>query len=279
MLNPEISSMESVDSQIQGALASADDANARKSGRDNGIQVIARAAAILNALSADPEGLSLGQIATKVALARSTVQRIVQALETEGLVTAGRKGVKLGPALARLGSIARMDVKSLAHPHMKALSNEINETVDLSMLVDNQLLFIDQIVSDRKLRIVSAVGALFPLYCTAHGKAYLATLSDKEVRQIIAGKIRRHTLHTVTDVTALIEQLHAVRRTGFGYDLEEHTEDISAVGTVLEDVSGLHYTLSITVPAARFMRNKDQLTEALGRCRNAIQETLIKARS
>ncbi|WP_325949075.1 IclR family transcriptional regulator [Pseudomonas putida] len=147
------------------------------------------------------------------------------------------------------------------------------------MLVDNQLLFIDQVVADRKLRIVSAVGALFPMYCTAHGKAYLATLSDKEVRHLVAGKIRRHTLHTITDVGALIEQLQVVRRTGFGYDLEEHTEDISAVGTVLEDMGGLHYTLSITVPAARFMRNKDMLTQALGRCRNAIQETLVRARS
>ncbi|WP_325949077.1 helix-turn-helix domain-containing protein [Pseudomonas putida] len=102
-------SRQTMDTDIRDAQAQIE-AHTGKSARDNGVQVIARAAAILNALGT--EGLSLGQIAIKVGLARSTVQRIVQALETEGLVTAGRKGVKLGPTLARLGSIARMDVKS-----------------------------------------------------------------------------------------------------------------------------------------------------------------------
>ena len=63
------------------------------------VQVIARAAAILRALENEAAGLSLGQIAQRVNLARSTVQRIVAALEAEKLVIAasptGR--VRLGP--------------------------------------------------------------------------------------------------------------------------------------------------------------------------------------
>src|SRR5262245_16686803 len=50
------------------------------------VQVIARAATILRALEEENAGLSLGQIAQRVNLARSTVQRIVAALETEKLV-------------------------------------------------------------------------------------------------------------------------------------------------------------------------------------------------
>jgi DNA-binding IclR family transcriptional regulator len=52
------------------------------------VQVIARAAAILRALEEEKSGLSLGQIASRVDLARSTVQRIVSALESEKLVLA-----------------------------------------------------------------------------------------------------------------------------------------------------------------------------------------------
>jgi IclR family acetate operon transcriptional repressor len=47
------------------------------------VQVIARAAAILRALEDEAAGLSLGQIAQRVNLARSTVQRIVAALEAD----------------------------------------------------------------------------------------------------------------------------------------------------------------------------------------------------
>ena len=56
----------------------------------DGIQVIARAAAVLRALKDSQTGLSLGQIADRVALPRSTVQRIVAALIDERLLVATR---------------------------------------------------------------------------------------------------------------------------------------------------------------------------------------------
>src|SRR5476651_1779807 len=65
------------------------------------VQVIARAATILRALENENVGLSLGQIALRVNLARSTVQRIVAALETEKLVIAATPNgrVRLGPTI------------------------------------------------------------------------------------------------------------------------------------------------------------------------------------
>src|SRR3954453_6750523 len=83
-----------------------------------GIQVIARAAAILRALEDEPAGLSLGQIARRVALARSTVQRIVAALAAEKLVmSASPSGrVRLGPTIQRLAAAARTDFVALARP-------------------------------------------------------------------------------------------------------------------------------------------------------------------
>lgn len=268
--------LESVDMDESGEAVSL--SLERRVARDNGIQVIARAAAVLNVLGSELDGMSLGRIASQVSLPRSTIQRIVQALETEGLVSVTKQGVKLGPTIARLGSLARMDVKNVARPHLQALAREVNETVDLSMLVEDQFLFIDQVVSDRKLRIVSSVGAMFPLHCTAHGKAYLAQLSGEQVRTLMVGKLRRHTAHTITDIDQLLEQLSEVRSSGFGYDYEEHSEDVSAVGTMVDDSAGLQYALSITVPASRFMRNHAELAVALGKCKQAIQETLQSAR-
>src|ERR1700757_4245859 len=70
----------------------------------NQVQVIARAAHILRALEGEDAGLSLGQIAARVGLARSTVQRIVASLETEKLLIAASPNgrVRLGPAIVRL---------------------------------------------------------------------------------------------------------------------------------------------------------------------------------
>src|SRR5579863_5125147 len=96
-----------------------------------GVQVIARAASILRALEAAPIGLSLGDIASRVALPRSTVQRIVNALVKEQLLMAAslKARVKLGPALIQLGAAADVGTERIARPFMQELSRLADETV------------------------------------------------------------------------------------------------------------------------------------------------------
>ncbi|MGB1441813.1 MAG: helix-turn-helix domain-containing protein, partial [Candidatus Puniceispirillaceae bacterium] len=100
-----------------------------------GIQVIARAAAILRVLKDDNSGLSLGQIADRTRLARSTVQRIVNALVDEGLVMTGERGgsLRLGPEIQAMASASRSDITDLLHPLLAHLSSITGETVDLAL--------------------------------------------------------------------------------------------------------------------------------------------------
>ncbi|MGC1305186.1 MAG: helix-turn-helix domain-containing protein, partial [Caulobacteraceae bacterium] len=65
-----------------------------------GKQVIARAAAVLRTLENRDRGLTQAQIACDTGLPRTTVQRLVQALEAQQLVSSTADGVRLGPALA-----------------------------------------------------------------------------------------------------------------------------------------------------------------------------------
>ena len=144
------------------------------------VQVIARAAAILRALEDENVGLSLGQIAQRVNLARSTVQRIVAALEAEKLVIAASPNgrVRLGPDHPAARRFGAHRFRRLRAAVPDALSDELHETVDLSTVKKDHLVFIDQVIGSQRLRTVSAVGETFPLYCTANGKAYLAQLDD-----------------------------------------------------------------------------------------------------
>ena len=84
------------------------------------VQVITRAISVLRALEGEPEGLSLGQIAQRVGLARSTVQRIVDALRAEQFVIAASPtaGVRLGPALIRLAASASVEFDQITRPIM-----------------------------------------------------------------------------------------------------------------------------------------------------------------
>ncbi len=111
------------------------------------IQVITRAVNVLRALEGEPEGLSLAQIAQRVGLARSTVQRIVDALRAEQFVMAASPtaGVRLGPALIRLAASACVEFDQITRPIMAELSQAVGETVDLSVLKGNSAVFTDQI--------------------------------------------------------------------------------------------------------------------------------------
>lgn len=53
---------------------------------DKRIQVISRAVNVLKSIGSKPDGMSLGEIAKQIYLPRSTVQRIVAALEEEGFI-------------------------------------------------------------------------------------------------------------------------------------------------------------------------------------------------
>jgi DNA-binding IclR family transcriptional regulator len=243
------------------------------------VQVIARAAAILRALEDQALGLSLGQIAQHVGLARSTVQRIVSALESENLVIAasptGR--VRLGPTIARLATSVQTDFVAIARPYLSKLADELRETVDLATVKKDHLVFIDQVIGPQRLRTVSAVGETFPLYCTANGKAYLAELDEVAIARLIGTKYERRTPTTLTRLEDLLKELKTVRKTGVALDREEHTLGICAAGVVMRDLLGNHIAISVPVPAQRFAENHTLIADRLLVTKRALEQRLAAA--
>ncbi len=234
--------------------------------RDNGgVQVIARAAEILRALKGHPEGLSLSQIAREVGLARSTVHRIVSALEAERFVASASQygGIRLGPGLTPLAAAVNIQLRHELHPYLEQLSREADETVDLAVLDGDRVLFIDQIAAPRRLQAVSAVGATFPLYCTANGKALLAELPLQQVEQLLPEHLSALTPHTMTTREQLLEELSRIRVERVAFDREEHTIGICAVGCAIGDVLDNLVAITIPLPSIRFYGNEQKLASRL----------------
>ena len=230
-----------------------------------GIQVIARAGQILRTLAATRDGLSLSEVAQRVELPKSTVHRIIGALEHEGLVAAARPNgrYKLGPEVLRLAAGQDAELRTEVRPVLHRLSAEVNETVDLSVLSHDRVSFIDQVAAPHRLRAVSAVGASFPAHCTANGKALLAAHPDEMLRKLLPAKLEAATPNTITDREVLIEQLDVVRRVGYAEDREELTPGISAVGAVISDGFGPVAAVSVPVPTQRFTGNESSLASSL----------------
>ncbi len=242
----------------------------------NSIQVIARAAEILRLLVDEQNGLSLGEIAERTALARSTVQRIVKALTDEQFLIAAstRGGVKLGPLLIRLGANAQVDVAKLVRPLMQSLARQIGESVDLSVLKGSSALFVDQIAGSHRLAAVSSPGQMFPLHSTANGKALLASQTPQRRASLLGKSLSQDTDTTITSFDQLELEVAEIQRSGLAYDREEHTSGICAVGTWFVDPLGRPFAISIPVPSIRFVE-VEKLGAALLDTKASIQSQLL----
>ncbi|MES2976504.1 MAG: IclR family transcriptional regulator [Pseudomonadota bacterium] len=242
-----------------------------------GIQVIGRAASILRALQGQPDGMSLGELSKAVTLPRSTVQRIVDALDTEGLVlsSSATSGVRLGPALLSLAAATRFHVAEAARESLKALVKEAGETVDLSLADQEKMVFIEQVAATHRLSVASAVGVSFPMHCCANGKAVLALMNEAEFARVKKRlRLTSMTAQTITDWDVLEAEIAEVRKSGVGYDHEETAEGICAVATAFRSPSGEFVSISVVAPTARFKGSEARLISALRTHTAALRERL-----
>lgn len=238
--------------------------------RSGGIQVIARASAVMRALGKHPKGLSLAAIAQEVGLARSTVQRIVAALETEQLVEALRpgNGFRLGPALAQLIHQTHTDIISIARKSLEALSEQLGESITLSCISGKQDMVIDRVIAERELRVVFPMGQSLPMYATAGGKALLSTLTNEQVREKLGDTLLPLTAATHT-LESLLAELDEIRACGFSVDNQEHTVGISAGAILISTFMGPH-AVSVVAPTSRFDTHWPAFKRALEDCKASI---------
>jgi DNA-binding IclR family transcriptional regulator len=239
----------------------------------SGIQVLSRAADILRVVSQESEPPSLGRIAALTELPRSTVQRIVGALLTEGMLSAGPGGVGyfIGGTIQQLAEAGRPDVRKKLRALLEQLAEATGETVDLAMCRDHQMVFIDQVSGKQRLRAVSAIGERFPMTLTANGKAVLALKSAESVAAIVAREIS-HQQTTLT-LNGVKDELATVRSEGYGLDLDEHTPGISAVGIAFS-FNGSYYAISIPAPSDRFNQHQVKFIAELQQAKDAIATLL-----
>jgi DNA-binding IclR family transcriptional regulator len=231
------------------------------------IQVISKAVAVLRVCASTNRGLSLGDIAERVGFPRSTVQRIVNSLRSEDLLSSEDSygSIRLGRGTFSLTSQPHFDVVETAHPFLKELAQETGETVDLAMLRKDHLVFLDQVAGNHRLRAVSSVGEAFPLHNTANGKAVLALLPEDEARKRFGAAFKQGK-HGAKN---FLNEISDIRASGIAEDNQEHTEGICAIGTAFYAISGI-YALSMPMPTVRFEARKALLKQRLLSTRDNI---------
>lgn len=221
------------------------------------VQSLVRALAILNRLATADEGVTLTEIGQQVGLSPSTAHRLLTTLEQERYVhfDAERRLWSVGVQAFVAGNsfLKTRTVANLARPHMRALMEEAEETVNLAMVDQNEAVYLAQVECHQLMRAFARPGRRVPLHCSGVGKALLSALSDAEIARVLHQRgMPRMTVKTINNTAALRADLAQSRQRGYAIDDEEHAVGLRCIAAVIfNEASEAVAAISVSGPMAR----------------------------
>ena len=228
------------------------------------IRSVERALILLKTFLDCDEELSVTAISQKTNLDISTTFRLLVTLQSKGFIHYNNATGKyrLGVTCLELGSkfIKNNDIRKVALKQMEALRNEFGETVHLTILDGNEVVYLEKLSGLHPIGFMSShVGGRAPAYCTGVGKALLAYLPEEEIYKRFGGvKLIKYTQNTIIDIKLLIEELAKVREQGFSFDNEEHEIGVKCVAVPIFDHNGVVAAMSISGPVERMNSHINQ---------------------
>ncbi len=219
--------------------------------------IILRGLIVLEKVVLAQRPLTATELTEDIGLPRPTVNRILQQLESEGLVKREpiyRRYVP-GPRSRKL-ALGIMSNTALGAPRraiLKTLFEEIGETCNCAILDGDHTIYIDRVEANWPFRIQLPVGSKLPLHCTASGKLYLAYMNARQRRRLIKSTpLKRFTDCTITDPKLLANELKRTKKEGIGIDNEELMTGMVAIAVpVLNLENEICFTVAVHGPKVR----------------------------
>jgi DNA-binding IclR family transcriptional regulator len=261
---------------------------AREEKGNYNVRVVDRVVAILEELADGAGKFGDVALAEKLGLHKSTVHRLLAALQRNGFVERepGCTKYGLGLRVFELGMAAasRLEILERAKPYLTELVKMSGETAHLGLLRQREVVSVVSVESLHSVRIPATVGRRIPLHCTSQGKAILAALPpDRVARHLKDYEFHRHTVNTIVSEHRFLAELAMVADRGYAVDNEEFEEGLRCIAAPVRDQSGnVAGAVSIAGPTFRVTGSRlsvlsrhvillaGRLSTSLGYCGTAL---------
>jgi IclR family pca regulon transcriptional regulator len=208
-------------------------------------QSLERGLAILSAFDSERPLIGVSELSRELSLSRSTAHRYIATLAQLGYLQQDpdSRRYRLGPKVVDLGfsAINSMELRHVAAPHLKALSEKTGRTVNMAVLDGTEIVYIDRCRAPdaREIDLNLHVGSRLPAYCTSMGKVLLANQRP----EVLPGLLERMELtrrgpNTLTAREALATALQRVRQTGLAVNDEELAPGLRSLAAPIRDGFG-----------------------------------------
>jgi DNA-binding IclR family transcriptional regulator len=234
------------------------------------IQAVGRTLDTLELLAGAKDGVSVLGLAESLQVEKSIASRILASLLDRGYVTRDSINDTYRLSLRLLGLSSRfadrIGFPGICQPLIQALSKETKELVQLSIVDGDALVLAAYAQGRHQLSIVPALGTNISLHATASGKAWLASLPEEQAAEIALrhGLVPR-TEKTVTELSALLDELKRTREKGYGLAVSEFSDGVNAIAIPIgaERLGGVIATVAVTAPTNRLPAKPAKQVEAI----------------
>jgi DNA-binding IclR family transcriptional regulator len=220
-------------------------------------RTIARAIQILHAFDETRPELGVTELSQLTRLDKSTVYRLLSALQQGGLIEQDAATAKYRPGfgLVRLAGLVmqHQDLPQVAHPQLQELAHRFQETVHLStMTEDCKLVYIDSVTSTHRVRTTSRIGQEAALHAVSGGKVLMAYMPAEELDDLLHRPLERFTDKTTVEADRLRKELDEIGRQGYAIASDELEDGLSDVASPIHNQQGqVIAALSISGPTFR----------------------------
>ncbi len=237
-------------------------------------QSLDRGLAILELIDAHGSALGVREIARRLALSPTVVQRLIVSLMNAEFLSQDRETQKysLGYRALSLGHSMLTEDKlvSVAVPVLTSLANRMHVNSFLAVESRSQLVYVLALQSSGPIALRSTPGASAPFHSTAMGKALLAEEDSAHIDKLIGTKsLDKITDKTITSRKAFDAELAAIRTRGYAMSMEENLPGVVAAGAVIRNAAGIAIA-SISAAYAPVLQPEILLP-------NVIRETVLAA--
>jgi len=232
----------------------------------NVVKSVVKAMKIFEELAYHGSPLSLSRLSQRVNINISTVHRSINTLVKLGYLDQNAEGLYcLGMHAYETAEIIthNFDLRNLVHPYMEEIQASCNETTNLVVLENNQVVYLDQVESTQMVRMFASIGSKGPAYCTGSGKILLSYLNQKQLKEYIKEiDFIKYTENTIIESEKLKEELVKIREQGYALDFEEMEKGVCCVAAPIIGREGrVLAALSVSGPRTRI--NKDYMNQIL----------------
>jgi len=215
----------------------------RRSKAYPGTQSVQRALSLLRIFTDAQPSWTLRDLAKRTKLNKTTLFRLLTALESEGLIVRDpvSETFRLGPEVIALGGRALRSnpLQTISRDELKSLAEKTRETATLEVLSGRDVVIVDEITGDRLLGGVAWIGTRWPAFATSTGLAILASLPPQEASEILKTPLSQITPKTITSPDQLRKEFQSIRQRGYAVADEALELGFLAVGAAILNHDGI----------------------------------------